>query len=109
MPRLDCAAAQQDFVFPLGNAADDDARILIVDDVARRAYEPRQRVAFGHSQLNRGTAVATKLQDVIDSFANGFLLYGNRMAFKIAERLASIHARIHARVFVTFSARSPCY
>ena len=60
MPRFYAAAAQQDFVFPLGYAADDHARILVVDGGTRDAHEARQRVAFGYAQFYRCAAITAE-------------------------------------------------
>jgi hypothetical protein len=55
------APAEQDLVFPLGDAAGDDLGIFIVDGVAGRAYMARQVVPIRYALFHRLTALAAIL------------------------------------------------
>jgi hypothetical protein len=61
--RLNPALAQQDFVFPLRNAANDHSRILVVNGLARAAYMARQRVALRDAQLDRRAALIAEFHE----------------------------------------------
>ena len=57
---LDRAPAEEDALFPLGNAADDDLRILIVNGAARVAHMTREGIAGGNFLRHRGAAIAAE-------------------------------------------------
>jgi len=61
IPGFDCAATQEDLVFPFGDTAHDHFRILIVDRAASGADVTRQAVTVGYAQCHRTATFAAKI------------------------------------------------
>lgn len=61
MARFDGASAHQDAALPFGHAADDEARVFVMDVAACSADVSGKAVADGYDERDAGTASNAKL------------------------------------------------
>src|SRR5579862_480088 len=97
VPRLDRTTAKQHALAPLGQASDDDLRVLVVDRTALRANVARKRVAVGNAALDAGrSADAAEVHRTMRVIAPSRRITGAGNCRGSSEARRSIRARRRA-------------